>query len=275
MGQNNPYGKVEGDTLYSTGFSFGLNMGAFWANKYQANFYNGSNVNDDSINLVFGNKYYLNEITAALNDTFHNVQLPAEMHYQPAMLIGFNIKYNMTHNLGVFLQFNYQALRAKDVFTMDLGPPGVYHQDSSLICPIWGKEDRYNIDLGISKDFSLSKNIAIFAEGGMNINYTKVKEHKIAIGSLEYSLINIYGNQPYIPNTQMQTYTMHLGGWGIGGFVNAGVRLIFNNHVSLDPGASFYWSQIKLKGYTAYRPHFAVFVRLSYQNLVTHKKFKG
>jgi hypothetical protein len=272
--QTNPYGKVRGDTLYSTGWSFGLNLGAFWANKYQAGFYNGQSGNMDSINLVFGNHYYLQDIKRELNDTFRLMELPTDMRYQPAMLIGFMGKYNMSHNLGIFIQFNYHSLRAKDVFTLALGPQvGYATWDSLLFCPIWGKEERMHIDLGISKDFVIDNGIHFFVEGGMNINYAKVKEHKIAIRSLEYSLINVYGNQAYIPNTQLQEYTVHMGGWGMGGFLNAGFRLIFNNQISIDPGASFYWSQVKLKGYTAFKPHFSAFVRICFQNLVTKDQF--
>jgi hypothetical protein len=73
----------------------------------------------------------------------------------------------------------------------------------------------------------------------------------------------------------MQEYNVRLGGWGMGGFINAGFRLIFNNHISIDPGGSFYWSQINLKGYTKFRPHFSAFVRISYQNLVSRSKFEN
>jgi len=277
-GQNNPYGKVRGDTLYSTGWSFGLNMGAYFANKYQANFYNGSNQNVDSINYIFGNYYRLNEIKAALGgDTFRLLELPAAMHYKPAVMIGFFGKYNMTHNFGIFLQCNYQSLKAEDAVTIALGPAQSYQLkwDSIILCPIWGKEDRMNIDLGLSKDFVLDESVHVFAEAGMNINYVHVKEHKIAIQSFEESLINIFGDQPYVPNTQMQEYTVRLGGWGMGGFLSGGFRFIFNNHVSLDPGATFYWNEVKLLGYTAFRPNFTVFARLSYQNLVSKKKFNG
>jgi hypothetical protein len=277
FGQNNPYGKVKGDSLYSTGWSFGLNMGAYFGSKYQANFYNGSSLNIDSMNLVFGNKYYREEIERLYNtDTVVLLELPADMHYQPAMMIGFFVKYNMTTNLGVLLQFNYQKLTAKDVFTMIPGPALNYLTWQDIhVYPIWGKEERMNIDLGISKDFVLGESVHFFAEGGMNINYVKVKEHRIAIEGLDYSLINIYGDQPYVPGMQQQTYNVHIGGWGMGAFLNAGFRLIFNNRVSLDPGAAFYWSQIKLKGYTAFKPHFAAYVRLSYQNLITKEKFRG
>jgi len=258
-----------GDTnQYNTGFSFGFNMGAYFANPTQGNFYNGSSGNVDSIGLVMSNYYMVEDIKRELNNTFRLLELPTAMHYQPAMQIGFYVKYSFSRQLGAFMQFNYAKLKAKDVFTLGIGPdPSYLTFDNIQTFPIWGTEERIYIDLGVSKTFETSQWVHVFLEGGLNINNTRVKEHKIAIGSLEYSLINVYGNSPYVPNTQMQTYETRLGGLGIGAFATTGLRFVFNEKVSLDPGVSFYWSKANLEGYSAYRPQYSVFVRLCYQNL--------
>jgi hypothetical protein len=262
---------LPGDTSKTnTGFSFGLNMGAYFGNKYQANFYNGSSGNVDSINLFFGNRNYWEPVARNEfgTDTLRLLELPTDMHYQPAMQIGFYIKYNFSNNLGAFIQFNYCKLTAKDVFTLGIGPEPTYLTfDNIQAFPIWGKEERIYIDIGVSKTFETSKYVQLFIEGGLNINNTKVKEHKIQVGSQEYSLINIYGNQAYVPNTQLQTYETHLGGLGIGGFATGGLKFLFNNKISLDPGFSFYWTKANLEGYSAFRPQYTVFVRFCFQNL--------
>ncbi len=258
-----------GDSVkLNSGFSFGINMGAYFANGFHGNFYNGAAGNVDSIGLIFGNYYYTQDIRKELQDTFRLLELPTAMKYQPAMQFGFYVKYSFDRQLGVFLQFNYAKLKAKDVFTLGVGPEASYLTfDDIRTYPIWGTEERIYIDLGVSKTFETSKNVQVFLEGGLNINNTRIKEHKIQIGSLEYSLINIYGDSPYIPNTQMQTYETRLGGLGIGAFATTGLRFVFNDKISLDPGFSFYWSKANLEGYSAYRPHYAVFVRLCYQSL--------
>lgn len=258
-----------GDTnTMNSGFSFGFNMGAYFASPYQANFYNGNPGNVDSIGLIFSNYYYTQEIRQALNDTFRLLELPQKMSYQPALQFGFYVKYSFSKQLGAFAQFNYAKLKANDVFTMGIGPdPSYLTFDEIRTYPIWGTEERIYIDLGVSKTFETSKTVQVFLEGGLNINNTRVKEHKINIESLEYSLINIYGNSPYVPNTQMQTYETRLGGLGIGVFATTGLRFVFNDKVSLDPGVSLYWSQANLEGYQAYRPQYSVFVRLCYHSL--------
>jgi hypothetical protein len=268
-----PMHYLPGDSTKSnTGFSFGLNMGAYFGNKYQASFYNGLPGNIDSMNLIFSNKYYRDDIYREFNgvDTVRLLELPTDMHYQPAMEIGFYIKYNFSNNLGAFIQFNYCKLTAKDVFTLGIGPEPTYLAfDNIQTFPIWGKEERIYIDIGVSKTFETSKYVQLFIEGGLNINNTKVKEHKIQIGSLEYSLINIYGDQSYVPGAQIQTYETHLGGLGIGGFATGGVKFLFNNKISLDPGFSFYWTKTNLEGYSVFRPQYTVFVRFCFQNLFT------
>ena len=252
----------------NSGWSFGFNFGSYFANGYNGNFYNGSPGNVDSIGLIFSNKYYLMDIRAALNDTFRLLELPQKMKYQPALQFGFYVKYSISKQLGVFAQFNYVKLKAKDVFTMGIGPdPSYLTFDNIQTYPIWGVEERINIDLGVSKTFETSKYVQLFAEGGLNINNTRVKENKIAIGPLEYSLINIYGNSPYTPNMQMQTYETRLGGLAVGAFASGGLRFVFNDKVSLDPGVNLYWTKANLEGYPDYRLHYTIFLRLCYQSL--------
>ncbi len=260
---------LPGDSVRTkSGFSFGFNVGAYFANKYNGNFYNGASSNVDSIGLIFSNYNYTQDIQREITDTFRLLELPQKMGYQPAMQFGFYVKYSFSKQLGMFLQFNYTKLKAKDVFTMGIGPAHAYLSfDDIRTFPIWGTEERIYIDLGVSKTFETSKTVQIFVEGGLNINNTLVKEHKIAIGNLEYSLINIYGNTPYTPNTQMQTYETRLGGLAVGAFASTGLRFVFNNYISLDPGFSFYMTKANLEGYPAYRPQYTVFLRICYQSL--------
>ncbi len=258
-----------GDSLRkNTGFIFGINMGAFWAHKYQAGFYNGSPGNVDSIGLIFSNYYYKEDIRRELNDTFRLLELPADMRYQPAMQVGFYVKYNITPTTGAFIQFNYSKVKTKDVFTMGIGgEPQYLTFDDIRMYPIWGSEERIFIDIGFSQTFPVDKIFQPFLEAGVNFNNTRVIENKIAINNLEYSLINVYGNSPYIPNTQMQVYETRLGGLGVGGFASAGFRMVFSKNISLDPGFTFLWNKANLEGYGAYKPHYSVWMRFCFQNL--------
>lgn len=264
---NNVYSETlpEDSIKQGIGLHYGINIGAFWANDYQANFYSGIPGNIDSIGLIFSNPYYCEQIKRELNDTFRLVELPGKMNYEPAIQIGFYTAYNYTESMGIMLQFNYTKLRAKDVFLLGIGAQPTYLTfDELQTYPVWGVEERINIDAGITKTFNSGNNTNLFLEGGLNFNNTKVKEHKILVGSQEFSLINIYGDSPYTPNTQLQTYAIRLGGLGYGGFINGGIKFLVNEKFSLDIGGGFMWSKINLQGYSRNNAHYSIFTRLCF-----------
>ena len=242
------------DSNYSSSpmnWTFGMNFGFYFANKATANYYNGSDYNENKIQFVLGNKYWREDINKKLNiaDTFILEQLPAQMRYDPAVSIGFYARGEMSKTLGLIFQFNYQNLKATDFFTINVDPVTYLTEPDIRLCPIFGSEKRINIDIGISKTFRSKEKTQIFLEGGFNLNNTKVVESKIQIEDLEYSLVNVYLNQAYVPNSNLQQYVINQGGIGFGTFLSSGVKLVFNDALSIDPGATLYWKSIHLEGY--------------------------
>ncbi|MEI6765426.1 MAG: hypothetical protein WCM76_07275 [Bacteroidota bacterium] len=260
----------DADTLKNNrGWNFGINLGAYFASKYSAGFYSGLPTNENKISLILNNHYYQEEIKRQLNgDTSRLLELPANMKYSPAFNIGFFVKYNFIKNTGVFLNVNFAKLKTNDVFTMGIGPYlNGYSFDNIQTFPIWGIENRTNIDIGFMQMFPTSDYVDFFVEGGLNINNVQVKENKIAIGDLSYSIVDVYGGQNYVPNATLQQYVVRQGGLGFGGFAGVGLRLNFSRTVSIDPGFDFYWTQTNLTGYEAFRPNYSVYVRLCMRNL--------
>ncbi len=247
-------------------WGFGINIGAAFANKYQANFYNGAEGNQNALSYILNNSYNRADIRRVLNDTFSIVGMPTKMRYNPAAAIGFILKKNFNNNIGVFVQFNYMKFTASDMFTLKIGnmPSGYSDSVNTLDCKIWGKEQRINIDIGVSGQMYFAPKIYGFLEGGFNLNNTRVVENKIAIKTLEYSIINIYGGQPYVPNTQLQEYKVHEGGLGIGAFVTPGIKFQFNDNVAVDILGSIYWAKINLMHYNTFRPQFNLGIRFMF-----------
>lgn len=247
-------------------WTFGINCGAAFANKYHADFYNGSTGNQNEINYILGNYYHSQEIYNALNDTFSLTGLPADMKYSPAFCVGFYVKKNLNSNFGIFIQFNYSKFVARDVFTLKIGnkPAGYSLTDDLRNYPIWGKEERINIDIGASGEMLFAPKIYGFLEAGFNLNNTRVIENMISIESLEYSIINIYGNQAWVPNTQLQEYYVHEGGIGLGAFLSPGIKFKFNDYLAIDILGSVYWSKINLMYYNKFRPQYNVMLRFCF-----------
>ncbi len=249
--------------------SYGLNVGFYFPDNHPANFYNGSPANDNKLDLVLRNYYYREEINQALGyqlDSLNPYDLPSKMKYEPAVSIGFYARYPLHKLLGVFAQFNFVKLTAKDIFLLNLDLPQGYSLDPTYRqFPIWGIEKRVNIDLGISRYFPTKTRNIFFFEGGLNINNTRVVENKIQIKDKTYSLVNLYGSQSYIPNSQLQEYQVIQGGIGFGMFATGGIRLVFSDHLSMDPALTFYWKGINLGQYDGFRPQYNFFVRFTFR----------
>lgn len=259
------------ETSQNNSWSFSINTGVAFANKYHANFYNGAEGNQNQISYVLDNHYWKQEIQRVFNDTVSLYGMPTDMHYQPAFCVGFALKKKFTDHVGMFAQFNFSRFKAVDAFTLKIGatPIGSTTNINLRNYPIWGKEDRINIDLGVSGEVKLANKIYGILEGGFNINNTRVKENKISIEYLEYSLINIYANQGYVPNVPLQEYNIKEGGLGIGAFLSPGVEFRFNENVAVDILGSVYWSRINLMHYNVFRPSYNVMLRFVFSTNVT------
>jgi hypothetical protein len=236
------------------GLQFGLDFGMYLANKYPANYYNGSDGNENNIKYVFGNTYYNNEIKQLLNvsDTskFFLREYPTNMHYPATPSAGLYISYNFNRSTGIYLQFNYVKLKPHDVFSIEVSP-----QDEVLTNPdlrlysISGVEERINIDIGYSKAFRVSDNTDFMGEAGIAVNDIRVLKSSINIENKEYSLINIYGKDSYVPGASQQVYDIYEGGIGIGIHGGAGIKFNFSESFALQPGATLYWNNVNLEGY--------------------------
>jgi hypothetical protein len=263
----------DNDVATNKSWSFSINTGAAFANKYQANFYNGDTTkNQNSINFILGNPYIVSTIRSAINDTFSLYGMPTAMKYDPAFCVGFSIKKKFNDHIGAFAQFNFSRFKATDVFTLKIGntPVGTTTNVRLVNCPIWGKEDRINIDLGVSGEIFLANKIYGFLEAGLNINNTRVKENMISIDPIgEFSIINIYGNQQYIPNTQLQEYAIKEGGLGIGAFLSPGIEFRFNENVAVDVLGSVYYSKINLMHYDTFGLNYNAMIRFVFSTNVT------
>lgn len=241
------------------------NFGAYWGSKYQAAFYNGSKDNVNNLNYIFNNSYWHDEIGNILRDkvnrdSFALSELPSNMKYSTTMHVGFGVRYNFNPEWAFNLEFNFAKLTAKDFFTLEVFPSFDNESHSYLQYPIWGIETRTNIQLGVVKTLNTDKKIRPFFELGAVFTNTLVKESKISIEDHTYNLVNTYSGN-YVPNTNVQEYEIRQGGLGFGGFVDGGVKFMFNNFMSMELYATLYYQQINLEGYNAFKLHEAAMFR--------------
>ncbi len=247
----------------------GFNWGFYMANKHTANFYNGSGEND--INRVVGNFYIKEDIVRELDHTYDtaDIELPSDMGYKAAMSVGFHGSYHIAQGLAIFFQATYAKLKATDFFVINYNdiqfPTNTV--ESYKLCPIQGVEERTFIDVGIRRSYVINSITDFFFETGFNFTNTIVKEHKIEIGELIYSIKNNYKDTPYVPNTNYQTYDIRQGGIGWGTMFSLGTNFYFSEQLSLQVAATGYYNTTKLPGYEKFALQFNPTVRLIFQNL--------
>ena len=193
------------------------------------------------------------------------------MHYKATIGIGVYLKYNFINNFGAFLQFNYAKLIAQDAFSLTIAPRLYPTLQDIRLYPIWGKEVRSNIDLGVSKMFVFGKRVGLSVDFGINMNNTIVKENKIRIDNpetevaIEIPLMNL--NQQIQPGVGPTNYNVRQGGIGYGLLLGTNLQLLFNDYISVDPGITMYYKKINFPGYDSFRFHYFAFVRLTFKNI--------
>jgi hypothetical protein len=252
--------------------SYGLNVGFYFPSNHTANFYNGSPTNENKIDLILRNKYYLMPIEQQIGyvvDTVTPYTLPTNMKYTPAANLGFYLRYQLAKDVGVFAEINITKLTAGGIYFLNLHLPQNYSLDPTYKdYPIWGVEKRTTINIGLSRIYPLQDIMKLFVEPGINISNTRVVENKIKIEDQTYSIVNNLGSQAYIPGSTQQTYEVIQGGVGFGIFLTSGVKFVFSENISVDPGVTFYWQQINLGKYDGFKPAFNPFVRFTFKKLI-------
>lgn len=250
-------------------FEFGINFGTYLPNKYSANYYNGSDRNVNSINYILKNYYWYQQVRQEFNaDSVVLREFPRDMHYSVTLMGGLFFRYNITRNNGIFLQINYSQLKTDDAFTVELNPQHYAFPDLR-VCGIHGREERVNFDLGYQRKFPVYKNkMNLFFQGGANMNYSKVLKAYINFTDKEYSIINLYGSQKYIPGTNMQEVQNYQGGFGYGIIAGGGIGFTFTPQLGLELGGYVNYIKVNLERYDKFKPSEGIYLRFILSNII-------
>ncbi|HTX89079.1 MAG TPA: hypothetical protein VMC08_08825 [Bacteroidales bacterium] len=258
-----------------TRWEFGLNFGAYFANPYTASYYNGSEGNVNRISFVMTNKYWYQEIAQLLQstDTVVVKEYPGNMHYTPAITGGLYFRFNFSRHWGIFLQMDYVQLKTDGQFTVQVDSAYYLTNPDIRLFGIHGREQRVNFDLGAHCRFPVYRNkMNLFLEGGMNFNYTGVMKSYIDFYGKEYSIINIYGNQTYVPNTDIQSNPTNQGGFGYGFLAGGGIGFTFTPQIGLELGGTMNYITVNLEGYREFRPSGVIYLRFILSNLINREE---
>jgi hypothetical protein len=255
-----------------SGLEYGGIAGFYIPGNGTADFYSGKPEKENNANYVFRNKYWYDEIYYMLNanDTVFIREYPENMRYNPAFSFGLFAKYDLNCRTGIYLQFSYAKLRARDMISVEVDPPVDYLAEPDIrLFSIYGTEERNLVDLGFTHAFGNSRVARFTLGGGVNMNNTLVEESALRIEEKVYNLVNVYGTRPYVPGGTQQAYEIRQGGIGFGVFGTIGARFEFSQAIAIEPGLTVYYKQINLESARGFYPQYNFFVKICFRDLLT------
>jgi hypothetical protein len=250
---------------------YGLNFGAYFANKYSANYYNGTPGNVNNVNYIMTNPTWYREIQGLLGASQTDLVIvqqnptsgyPTNMHYNVAFSGGLFLRVNFDRKNAVFIEANYAQLKAGDVIVLQVNPNYSFTYQDLRMEQVIGKEGRVMMDLGYQRSFPLKSRINLFIQGGVTMCYTQVIKSTFVVEGREYNLVNIYGDQVYVPNTSQQTNTIYQNAFGFGGYLGVGAGIPLTAAFGLEPGFFAHYYPTNLEGYPDFKPSFGLYLRI-------------
>lgn len=262
------------------GFSLTIDAGATLPARHHANFYNGRPENTNTINRIMHSEAYGNSIWNNLVDqglispsaiqTYNQLRVAeyADMKYSITYQIGLGVRYDFEgRNTAIFARFDYMKLTAKGAFNLYSGASTstLSNINQFISCGIWGNETRTYIDFGVSKAIPFNPMLHFVVDAGINLNHYRVQSNDVEIGGATYSILDTWGGQSPMMNSQ--SYEYYQTGIGYGAFASPCLRLILPHSMAADLGISCYYNKITLPGYSQFAPQFTLFMRFILNNL--------
>ena len=242
----------ETEDLRTIAFTYGLNLGSYFANNATANYYNGSGRH--SLESALNRQHNYNRIRESLGYDFELHGLPLSMSYSPAILVGVFGTIQIGKRTAIHGEFNFARLRLDDQFTLELDKPSFIEGDNVVRYPLSGVEERSEIQLGIQHTTIIpGGTIHPFVEGGVSLVNTRVRENRARIEGQSYSIRNISDTH----------YDFRDDGIGMGGYASLGLRMDLGDSYALALGGGTRYSMIRLgEVYEGYYFNYTLFVRL-------------
>jgi len=227
------------------GFHIGIMVGSFFANNADASIYDGwgfdgsgnkiNNFTDSYMNQKINYQYggydptytTIDQIAPALSTNgqsynhddwnFGQADMPLEMRFSPAIMIGLNCRYFVDKKNTLLLNVNATKLTANGSFTLTIYN---HYPETVKTFGIKGSEQRLMFQLGYQRIFGNNEKINFFAEAGLNLTMSKFDKNQIMINNLLIDLFTMYnanGNQT-IPLQKPVKLSL-------GGFAGLGISL--------------------------------------------------
>ncbi|MBL7922026.1 MAG: hypothetical protein JNJ40_17050 [Bacteroidia bacterium] len=233
-------------------FQTGFYVGSLFANKYSASTYNGYGFDREGNRNTFINSYMhqkiVNEYGGGYGQydyiadaigvdqrqwTFNESDMPFNMRYVPAIIVGFNFKAPINGSSAFIFNVNAAKLGVEGNFTITkTGPtnPNPAANNNILNFPIKGSEQRLLFEMGFQKLLGEEEGkLNFFIEAGFVGTLAKYDRNMIYINNLQIDL-TYYVNQAIYPAPVPGRKPV---GFGVGAFAGLGANVNINPKFTL------------------------------------------
>lgn len=262
------------------GLSVFVNAGTLWADNNVADFYSGIPGNANTVERVLHSELYGRQIWEDLtnadlisssisNYTMLTVDEYSHARYNLSFQFGLGFRYDYPSGFGWLARFDIVQLTVVGAFNLNSSTGGaVLEQRGRYVpCEISGRENRINIDFGLTKRIPLLENIDLDVNAGLNINNTKVLSHDMMIAGRTYSILDVWNGQSPSYGTQPYEY-INQGGIGVGFFGTLALAYNFEGIGTVSLGYTCYRTKINLEGYAATGWQHNLFARFVINNFI-------
>jgi hypothetical protein len=263
-------------------FQVGLTVGAFFANKSTANVYDGYGIGLDGtkndftnsamnrkINYEYGGgNGFPDQIAPLLHVnhtdwTFDETDMPINLKYNPAILVGMNFRYAVDKRNTIMLNVNGTKLTVNGDFTITITDPTQVMTSPNYInyrtFSIIGAEQRLMFQLGYQRLLGDLDKLNCFVEGGVQMNMAKFSKNEVNINGLVIDLTTYYNQYGYVAYQQK-----NLTGVGFGAFAGIGLNLSMSPKWTVQLVYDPSYDKVNLGENTAYKLQHTIGMRAYY-----------
>ncbi len=252
--------KGEGDSIGSR-ISFGIDLGAYFANGATAAYYNGKGLN--SVQELIDIPSVRRRIERSLGDRDFRLgreSLPQDMTYDVATAVGFHVRWAMKERMALTADIAFTSLKLSDRFTLLVDDP---NEVKPVPEPqtISGKERRFTADLAFQYPFSDGP-IVPYGELISGVAGAQLVQNRIRVEGQGYS-IKDRGRDRRTRNQSPRNAISPSMGLGLGSYIDAG------SSFTLDLVAKTVFDRFDLGDDPNYEPHWVangmILIRVIYR----------
>ncbi|MFK7757962.1 MAG: hypothetical protein AB8B53_13615 [Flavobacteriales bacterium] len=253
------------------GFTFGIDLGVYFANKKTSNIYNGNISafdgdleNAQGVWFTVAERFNLNpnlrsQLIQTINDEYpeynqtvtdfviDDLDYSYDMNYQPRLYFALNATYHLSDYWAIVAKSSLANLKANAVYTMTLIGPLPPQNASEVIeqFDISGEEQRLHLDLGFKNTSYNDYGFQWFWGGGMSLVGAKVEANTAFIGERAFPLILRNNGNFQLP----QEFDATQPSYNIGFYATTGFEMEYQDRYTFGIGFNLSRDPIELGTY--------------------------